>query len=868
MAKKLSTILIALICIATMASAQTLMLEPHGVTPANVKADTVGDPHYVGLFDRPFSGLANVGVETQMYLKGSLPGGRLSNPTFTVTEFPTGSVAAVGVPVDIDSSAQIAVFTPDLEGTYVVEFTDGEETATLTINAAKYLGVQDGGCRFCHSEQTSEWEATGHADMFQRGLDGMIGSYYGENCIECHTVGYDTFAVNDGFDDFDFVFPDSLFVGQYDNMVAAYPAAMKRGNIQCESCHGPASAHNGLVGDARIVSSLSSASCGVCHDDDHYHVYPSQWRVAGHSNLPPYPAGNRTDCQGCHNGAQFIQFVKGQTITRQPAVDITCAVCHDPHDATNPDQLRAMNATLANGQTLTEGGKGLLCMNCHQSRRDAKTYTNSAKPHYGPHYAPQADMLLGTNAVTFGKTLPSSPHLAALEDACVDCHMYEAGAYGEHDEAGNLTTAGMHSFSMVSKDGVDNVAACEDCHGNVGETFDEKKFYVNGDADLDGDGTEEGLQEEVHGLMDELGSLLPSDDPHADVDSTWTLTELKATFNHRLVYYDHSYGIHNPAFTVALLKVTIQALKNNAIEGEIVAIQDVPNDQGKQVWIIWDKFVDDGLAVDPVEKYIVKRQDGDVWVGVGEYTAHGVPRYALVVPTLFDSTDAGMAMTTFKVAAVTRGGMVTESVAAQGYSVDNLIPHAPGNLMAMAAGGDVELTWEAPADPDVKYYKIYRADQADFVADETTEIGNTAELNFMDVQPGVGTWYYKVLAVDFSGNLGQLTPAVNATLTSVSQDDIVPNEYDLGQNYPNPFNPETLIAFSLKNPGRVTLEIYNARGQKVSTLVDKNMSSGKYSINFIADGLSSGVYLYRLKVSSSDGNGVQFQSMKKMILMK
>ena len=71
-------------------------------------------------------------------------------------------------------------------------------------------------------------------------------------------------------------------------------------------------------------------------------------------------------------------------------------------------------------------------MNCHQSRRDAATYTNQPGSHYGPHYAPQADMLIGTNVATFGKTLPTSPHISALENACVDCHMHERGDHGEH----------------------------------------------------------------------------------------------------------------------------------------------------------------------------------------------------------------------------------------------------------------------------------------------------------------------------------------------------------------------------------------------------------------------------------------------------
>ncbi len=867
MIKKFTLTMLVIVCAASMMLAQDVAVMPYGVSPAAVKADTVGNPDYVGLFDRPYTGLLNVGVETKMYFNG-MSDAAFVNPGWTVTQKPDGSVAEFGTPVNVDTNVQVVAFIPDLLGTYVIEFADGGAPASLTINAGLYLGIEDGRCALCHKDQSDEWKMTGHATMLQRGLDGLASSHYRESCIECHTVGYDTFAVNDGFDDFDFVFPDTLYEGQYDNMVAAYPEAMKRANIQCESCHGPGSAHPGPMGGNQIVSSLSSASCAVCHDDDHYHVYPSQWDGAGHANLPPYPAGNRTDCGGCHNGAQFIQFVKGEAITVQPHVDITCAVCHDPHSDENPDQLRTMMATLANGEAVTDAGKGAICMNCHQSRRDAKAYTNAPGSHYGPHYAPQADIFIGTNVVTFGKQLPTSAHLASTDDACVDCHMHEKGDHGEHDADGNLTTAGMHSFSMVSKDGVDNVFSCQGCHGDVGDTFEEKKFYMNGNADHDGDGVEEGLQAEVHGLMDVLGSMLPDPDPHADVDETWTITELKAAYNHRMLYYDHSYGIHNPAFTVALLKVSIQALVNNALEGEIVAIQDIPNDQGKQVWIIWDKFVDDGVATDPVDSYIVKRNDAeDVWVGVGEHTADGSNRYALVVPTLFDSTITdGMYETTYKVVAVTRGGAVHESMPAQGYSVDNLVPQAPTSVIALASAGNVELSWEAPQDPDINYFRVFRATTADFVADETTEIGTTVDLAFVDDATETGTYYYKLAAVDFSGNVGELSAVVNATITSVDGDQTVPSDYSLSQNYPNPFNPVTQINFSLKYAGHVKLEVYNTLGQRVKTLVDKGMSAGNHVVNFSANALSSGEYIYRIEATGT--NGERFTQMRKMILMK
>ncbi len=83
-------------------------------------------------------------------------------------------------------------------------------------------------------------------------------------------------------------------------------------------------------------------------------------------------------------------------------------------------------------------------------------------------------MLLGKNAPDFGIDLPSSPHAIAGGNACVDCHM--AVGEGAFDSEGELLTFGGHTFNMNNEEGEDNVAACADCHGNVGETFKEKKY--------------------------------------------------------------------------------------------------------------------------------------------------------------------------------------------------------------------------------------------------------------------------------------------------------------------------------------------------------------------------------------------------------
>ncbi len=74
----------------------------------------------------------------------------------------------------------------------------------------------------------------------------------------------------------------------------------------------------------------------------------------------------------------------------------------------------------------------------------------------------------------------------------------------------------------------------------------------------------------------------------------------------------------------------------------------------------------------------------------------------------------------------------------------------------------------------------------------------------------------------------------------------VPTEYTLEQNYPNPFNPSTVINFSLAKDGMVSLEVFNLLGEKVTTLLNDYKPAGKYSVNFDASRLASGIYLYRI----------------------
>ena len=87
------------------------------------------------------------------------------------------------------------------------------------------------------------------------------------------------------------------------------------------------------------------------------------------------------------------------------------------------------------------------------------------------------------------------------------------------------------------------------------------------------------------------------------------------------------------------------------------------------------------------------------------------------------------------------------------------------------------------------------------------------------------------------------------TSTSSEAPQELPSAISLNQNYPNPFNPQTTITYQIDSPQHVRLDVFNAQGQRIQTLVDGVRAVGEYSIRFDAGGLPSGLYAYRLQTS-------------------
>ena len=90
----------------------------------------------------------------------------------------------------------------------------------------------------------------------------------------------------------------------------------------------------------------------------------------------------------------------------------------------------------------------------------------------------------------------------------------------------------------------------------------------------------------------------------------------------------------------------------------------------------------------------------------------------------------------------------------------------------------------------------------------------------------------------------------------------LPQTAELFQNYPNPFNPVTTISYALNQAGQIELNVYNLNGQLVNTLVNGRQDKGVHEVEFNAGDLTSGMYIYNLRI---DGRTVHN---RKMMILK
>ena len=222
-------------------------------------------------------------------------------------------------------------------------------------------------CGNCHVGQQSGWEETHHADAYD-----VLGASPAESCTDCHAIT-ERGNASEG---------QIGFASTHDPRYQ---------DVQCESCHGAGATHvsNPDVDSSHPLASIAvpaqgaASGCAECHSGAHQPI-AEQWALSPHAVAVEFPAG-RPECQQCHRGQQILEAwgEEADYLEKDDAEHqgIVCAVCHDPHGATNPAQLRFPVASPALELNL--------CARCHNRR--ALPDPESTR---GPH-APQAPLLIG-----------------------------------------------------------------------------------------------------------------------------------------------------------------------------------------------------------------------------------------------------------------------------------------------------------------------------------------------------------------------------------------------------------------------------------------------------------------------------------------
>ncbi|HWA05717.1 MAG TPA: T9SS type A sorting domain-containing protein, partial [Ignavibacteria bacterium] len=118
----------------------------------------------------------------------------------------------------------------------------------------------------------------------------------------------------------------------------------------------------------------------------------------------------------------------------------------------------------------------------------------------------------------------------------------------------------------------------------------------------------------------------------------------------------------------------------------------------------------------------------------------------------------------------------------------------------------------------------------------------------------------KIIASDRSTGLYVLRSTVLPIGINTGNNNL-PATFKLGQNYPNPFNPVTKIQYSLPRNSYIRLQIYDASGRFVKSIVDGFESAGEHFAVFNGGNLASGVYFYVLQAG-------EYVESKKMVLIK
>ncbi|MBN1559814.1 VCBS repeat-containing protein, partial [candidate division KSB1 bacterium] len=195
---------------------------------------------------------------------------------------------------------------------------------------------------------------------------------------------------------------------------------------------------------------------------------------------------------------------------------------------------------------------------------------------------------------------------------------------------------------------------------------------------------------------------------------------------------------------------------------------------------------------------------------------------------------------------------------------NDVIPVELSSFTATLAGRNVILKWTTESERNNYGFEIQRYKESDQSSVNMWEKIGYIPGNGTSSKPHNYTFTDDHLATSgiYHYRLKQLdTDGTFKYSQEIKVDCSVPTKYDLSQNYPNPFNSSTTMKYSIIKITRVTLKVYNLKGQEIETIIDEQQTAGEKEVKWTPEGLSSGMYLYRLQAG-------HFSKTRKLILLK
>jgi len=331
---------------------------------------------------------------------------------------------------------------------------------------------------------------------------------------------------------------------------------------------------DGKDGTNGVNGASGTTECATCHNVAKSESTHASYLFSGHYNEnmdhdvdgdgvndPLSQYGNRgfggLSCTACHTSDGFKDWSRGgiaaggQHPVYAGVQTISCNTCHASHTSFDFENdgfdyalrvIAPVTLVADNAYTVDYGKDNIsshTCAKCHQPRSTfegsiQEDGTVKVSSRFGPHYGAQSTLLEGIHGAEIAGSLGyDAPTSAAHRSgsSCTSCHMGES----EENNEGN------HSWNYAT-------SSCTQCHSNG---IPSKDF----------------LTDDIKKLQDLLlaeGLLKTNDDGSVSpVSGTYELMPAQALWNYRMIYYDHSKGLHNPNYAKALVKNSIEALTAN-----------------------------------------------------------------------------------------------------------------------------------------------------------------------------------------------------------------------------------------------------------------------------------------------------------------